>query len=139
MKKGFTLMELIVVMAIIGFLLTVSIPIALNAVRTAKATQIGRNIRNISNAGEAYYYTEKPESFTEISVNLLENKSYLDSSLKEEDLSKYSISSTEFENYFVLESVYSGEDISTELVHEEYPFIQSTGNILFIRLKLGKW
>ena len=139
MKKGFTLMELIVVMAIIGFLLTVSIPIALNAVKRTRATQIGRNIRNLINAGETYYYTEKPENFTEISINLLENKSYLDSSLKEEDLSKYSISSTEFENYFVLESVYSGEDISTELVHEEYPFIQSTGNILFIRLKLGKW
>ena len=139
MKKGFTLMELIVVMAIIGFLLTVSIPIALNAVKRTRATQIGRNIRNLINAGETYYYTEKPENFTEISINLLENKSYLDSSLKEEDLSKYSISSTEFENYFVLESVYFGEDISTELVHEKYPFIQSTGNILFIRLKLGKW
>lgn len=42
MKKGFTLMELIVVMAIIGFLLTVSIPIALNAVKKSKSYASGK-------------------------------------------------------------------------------------------------
>jgi hypothetical protein len=68
----------------------------------------------------------------------LKSKAYLKCSLKEEDISKYSISATEFENYFILESVYIGKDISTELVLEKYPFIQSTGNILYMSLRLGK-
>jgi prepilin-type N-terminal cleavage/methylation domain-containing protein len=57
MKKGFTLMELIVVMAIIVFFANSSNPYCSNAVKKAKATQIGRNIRNLIDAGEKYYYT----------------------------------------------------------------------------------
>lgn len=139
MKKGFTLIELLIVLAIIGFLLTVSIPIAINAVKSARATQIGRNIRNIINAVKTYYYTEKPEDFTDVSISILVNKSYLESSLKEEDISKYNISATALDNYFILEASYFGEEALAGLVREKYPFIQSTGNILYLTLKLKKW
>lgn len=132
-------MELIVVMAIIGFLLTVSIPIALNAVKKAKATQVGRNIRNIMHSAETYYYTEKPQDVSDISIELLKEKSYLESSLKGLDLLKYSITATELVNHIVLETIYSGKDISPEEVIEKYPFIVSTGNILYMRIFLGKW
>jgi prepilin-type N-terminal cleavage/methylation domain-containing protein len=57
MRKGFTLIELLIVLAIIATLLSVTTPVALNAVKKAKATQIGRNIRNLIDAGEKYYYT----------------------------------------------------------------------------------
>jgi len=58
MRKGFTLIELLIVLAIIAALMAVVTPIALNAVKKAKATQVAENMRNIKSAVESYVSVE---------------------------------------------------------------------------------
>jgi len=60
MRKGFTLVELLIVLAVIAALMSVATPLALNAVRNAKANQVAQNFRNIKSAVENYWNVEKP-------------------------------------------------------------------------------
>lgn len=60
MKKGFTLVELLIVLAVIAALMSVATPLALNAVRNAKASQVAQNFRNLKAAIENYWNTDKP-------------------------------------------------------------------------------
>jgi len=68
MKKGFTLVELLIVLAVIAALMAVATPMALNAVRTAKASQVGQNLNALKSAVEQYVYTEKkvPKSINDL-------------------------------------------------------------------------
>jgi len=68
MKKGFTLVELLIVLAVIAALMAVATPVALNAVRTAKASQVGQNLNALKSAVEQYVYTEKkvPKSINDL-------------------------------------------------------------------------
>lgn len=66
MKKGFTLIELLIVLAVIAALMAVATPMALNAVRNAKASQVAQNFRNLKSAVENYWNTEKPANPTSI-------------------------------------------------------------------------
>lgn len=59
MKKGFTLVELLIVLAVIAALMAVATPMALNAVKTAKASQVAQNLNALKSAIEQYSYTEK--------------------------------------------------------------------------------
>jgi len=61
-KEGFTLVELLIVLAVIAALMATITPVALNAVRRAKASQIAENLRNIKTAIENYYYTESTDA-----------------------------------------------------------------------------
>jgi len=72
-KKGFTLIELIIVMAIISTLLSVVTPTAVNALKKAKATQVAFNLRNISAALQIYYLVN--DSIADIQT--LKNSGYL--------------------------------------------------------------
>jgi len=53
-KEGFTLVELLIVLAIISSLVSVVTPTAINAIRKAKATQVGVNMRNLNIAVMQY-------------------------------------------------------------------------------------
>jgi len=59
MKKGFTLVELLIVLAVIAALMAVATPMALNAVRTARASQVAQNLSNIVTAVENYVNVEQ--------------------------------------------------------------------------------
>ncbi|MGC8819672.1 MAG: competence type IV pilus major pilin ComGC, partial [Fervidobacterium sp.] len=75
MKKGFTLVELLIVLAVIAALMAVATPLALNALKEAKASQVAQNFRNIKAAVENYWNTEKnTNAFT---LNDLVTKGYL--------------------------------------------------------------
>jgi len=77
MKKGFTLVELLIVLAVIAALMAVATPMALNAVKTARASQVAQNLRNIMTAIENYVNTEQdfPDDIDElVSSNYLSSK-----------------------------------------------------------------
>jgi len=55
MKKGFTLVELLIVLAVIAALMAVATPVALNAVATARANQVAQNLANLKSAVQTAY------------------------------------------------------------------------------------
>ena len=55
MKKGFTLVELLIVLAVIAALMAVATPIALNAIATARANQVAQNLANLKSAVQTAY------------------------------------------------------------------------------------
>ena len=59
MRKGFTLVELLIVLAVIAALMAVATPMALSAVKTAKASQVAQNLNALKSAVEQYVYSEK--------------------------------------------------------------------------------
>ena len=58
-NEGFTLVELLIVLAVIAALLAIITPVAVNAVKRAKETQVASTLRNIAAAAQQYYYTEQ--------------------------------------------------------------------------------
>ncbi|SHH52160.1 competence type IV pilus major pilin ComGC [Thermosipho atlanticus] len=74
MRKGFTLIELLIVLAIIASLMGIVTPVALNAVKKAKATQVAANFRNIKAALESYVNVEQNMP---LSLNQLKDAGYL--------------------------------------------------------------
>lgn len=77
MKKGFALVELLIVLAVIAALMAVATPMALNAVKQAKASQVAQNLQNIMTAEENYVNTE--QSLPATTVDQLVSKNYLSS------------------------------------------------------------
>jgi len=57
-KEGFSLVELLIVLAVMAALIATITPVALNAIRKAKATQVGQNIKTLASAFENYVYVE---------------------------------------------------------------------------------
>ncbi len=51
-KEGFTLVELLIVLAVIAALLATITPVAMNAVRKARATRVAGDLRNVKSAFE---------------------------------------------------------------------------------------
>ncbi|MDM7321512.1 MAG: type II secretion system protein, partial [Fervidobacterium sp.] len=79
MRKGFTLIELLIVLAVIAALMAVATPLALNAVKNAKASQVAQNFRNIKAAFENYFNTEKQTNLSTLTINDLKTAGYLSS------------------------------------------------------------
>jgi len=57
-KEGFTLIELMIVVAIIGVLVALALPAFLNYFRRAKTAEVGPNLRNMFTGASAYYSAE---------------------------------------------------------------------------------
>jgi len=55
MRKGYTLVELLIVLAVIAALMAVATPMAINAVATARASQVAQNMANLASAIQTAY------------------------------------------------------------------------------------
>ena len=60
--KGFTLIELMIVVAIIGILASVAIPAFMKYIRRSKTTEASMNIRKLYDSSVAYYESEHAKS-----------------------------------------------------------------------------
>jgi len=67
-KRGFSLVELLIVLAVIAALIATITPVALNAIQKAKATKVGQNLKTLASAFENYVYVggSAPASLDEI-------------------------------------------------------------------------
>ena len=65
-RKGFSLVELLIVLAVMAALIATITPVALNAIKKANATQIGQNIKTLASAIENSAYVNGVEATGQI-------------------------------------------------------------------------
>ena len=95
-KRGFSLVELLIVLAVIAALIATITPVALNAIRKSQATKVAQNMKTLASAFEnAVYVNGKAPSLAEIGRDI--------------DTSKYGISYTESNGRYTVEVLTSEE------------------------------
>jgi|GEM_PF-355907 len=117
MKKGFTLVELLIVLAVIAALMAVATPMALNAVKQAKASQVAQNLNALKTSVEQYFFSEK-----KVPTGIADLKNYV--SNFEESISKsyrlrYQDGLNDTGNATVV-VVYYGVDVSPAAVANQF-------------------
>jgi prepilin-type N-terminal cleavage/methylation domain-containing protein len=72
MRKGFSLVELLIVLAVIATLIAVATPLALNSIRKAKATAVANDLKTIAKGLTASVYLSDgiPSSINELGRNV---------------------------------------------------------------------
>ncbi len=88
-KRGFSLVELLIVLAVIAALIATITPVALNAIRKSKATQVAQNLKTLASAIEnaAYVNGVFPASDTNNNAGKIRN-AVNDSPIELEDLGR---------------------------------------------------
>lgn len=82
-KQGFTLVELVVVIAILGILAGIAIPRFMDATAAARGAKLLADLRTIESAGNAYYaeHGVYPQITTDASGVTIETKDFIGSYL----------------------------------------------------------
>jgi len=74
-KRGFSLVELLIVLAVIAALIATITPVALNAIRKSQATKVAQNIKTLASAFEnAIYVNDFVPDFDQLGRDLDPNK-----------------------------------------------------------------
>jgi type IV pilus assembly protein PilA len=137
MRKGFTLVELLIVLAVIAALMAVATPVALNAVKNAKASQVAQNFRNIKAAFENYFNTEKPTNPATVTITDLKNAGYLSN-----EPSNFTLAVTAGTGgVYNVTITYTGKDVDVDKVKQNgLPEVQgTTGANLTYTFSVQKW
>ena len=139
MKKGFTLVELLIVLAVIAALMAVATPIALNAVKQAKASQVAQNLRNIMTAVQNYVNTERdlPTS-TDTFIDTLVSKGYLSSKPVNYTIT-YSDTWTTNNGQIKATIIYGGGDVTADDVHKQNPNVKGGSGKPALEATVVKW
>lgn len=89
-RSGFTLIELMIVLAIIAALAAILTPMGMNALNRANATQFVADVRNIRSSAQIYYFDHQstlPTTWSQFA-------GYLDTEELSRGLTPYSIDQT---------------------------------------------
>ncbi len=76
-KKGFTLVEIMIVVVIIGLLAMLAIPAFKHVRESAQETTVTNNLRQISNAADEYFTKNGGESSVALTVLVNTNNGYI--------------------------------------------------------------
>ena len=134
MRKGFTLVELLIVLAVIAALMAVATPMAFNAVKQAKVSQVAQNLQNIKTAAENYVSTERDLPG---STSVLVSKGYI-STIP----SNYTLTSSAWNSGTAKIAVtYTGQDVDPSLVVKQYPeaVATNTNKDVCVESTVTKW
>jgi len=136
MRKGFTLVELLIVLAVIAALMSVATPLALNAVKNAKASQVAQNFRNIRVAFENYFNTEKQTNLSTLTINDLKKAGYLSSAPANFELSVSEPTGGEY----TVTITYEGKDVdANKVIQNGLPEATETDAGLEYTFSVQKW
>jgi len=144
-RKGFTLVELLIVMAIIAALMAILIPMAGGAMKKARATKIAVTMRNIEQAAEQWLMAELPDSYN-IAIengqggNDLESKGYLNDG----DYTGYGLTITESNGVITIQVTYSTNDsdlgnLIVSSLSDAYPDANYNNNTVTIQKTINKF
>ena len=136
MKKGYTLVELLIVLAVIAALMAVATPMALNAVRTARASQVAQNLSNIVTAVENYVNVEQELPGD---IGDLVSKNYLSSEPNDYTIAATPAGATWDNGQIKFIVIYDGGDVTVEDVHKQNPNVINDGGDPAMEVTLVKW
>ena len=77
-RNGFSLVELLIVLAVIAALIAVVTPIGINAMRKSQAVSVAKDLMTLSKAfaGKIYLDGELPQTINELGRNVSKNPKY---------------------------------------------------------------
>uniref|UniRef100_A0A7C4VTK5 Type II secretion system protein n=1 Tax=Fervidobacterium thailandense TaxID=1008305 RepID=A0A7C4VTK5_9BACT len=135
MRKGFTLVELLIVLAVIAALMAVATPLALNAVKNAKASQVAQNFRNIKAAFENWWNTERPSPVANTTITNLRDSGYLSKSPAgfSDTITVTSVASEP--GVYDVTISYTAGDVDTSKLQQYYPEVSGTT----LTFRVQKW
>ncbi|PNS40960.1 type II secretion system protein [Mesotoga sp. B105.6.4] len=108
-KRGFSLVELLIVLAVIAALIATITPVALNAIQKAKATQVAQNLKTLASAFENKAYVEGATGIS--GLNNLKD-------LARDVNDKYELYYTATGGVYTAVVLYNEADVNTEKVIE---------------------
>jgi len=75
-KRGFSLVELLIVLAVIAALIATITPVAMNAIRKSQATKVAQNLKTLASAFENYVYVNSgaPDDFSDLGRDINKEK-----------------------------------------------------------------
>ncbi len=133
MRGAFTIIELLIVLAVIAALISAMVPIVIRAIDEAKALTVANNLSQISTAVMQDFYLNH-----EIVSNIGDLSPYFGDQSKL--LNKYALSITNSSTLITINIWYAGGDITASNVQKYSPSIVATqNNVPMIRVMLLKY
>ena len=119
-KKGFSLVELLIVLAVMAALIATITPVALNAIKKSKATQVAQNLKTLASALENAAYVNGLA--TDGAINTISTLSNLGRDI---DSTKYGVAYAQTGGSFTAVIYYIGADADINVVDDIIPLATS--------------
>lgn len=124
-KRGFSLVELLIVLAVIAALIATITPVALNAIKKAKATQVAQNLKTLASSLENLAYVNGFNTNGEIIANDKTSVALVDLG-RDIDTNKYIVDYINSDGDVTAVVIYKGADVDEKLVNEQISYATTT-------------
>ena len=122
-KKGFSLVELLIVLAVMAALIATITPVALNAIKKSKATQVAQNLKTLASALENAAYVNGVYNNIVLQAGTTSTAIKLPDLGRDIDSNKYGVryTGTDKPGEFEVLIFYNGTDVDAKLVNQTMP------------------